>query len=192
VASVNGGNDPLTGVTDFGNNGVVAWGRGLDRYGQYFHYATGLPTASTELAQLAISNPVATYTVIGATAPVAGAGPNQVTGVFQGATLTARFNAGVVDASVQFSIAGSTVVASQAGMQINDAGGMTFDSTRAAGPVACSGGGCSPSSVHMAGFLAGPGAVNAGLAYQIKYVQDSGGVLLPGAVSGSVAFQQNR
>jgi hypothetical protein len=43
----------------------------------------------------------------------------------------------------------------------------------------------------MAGFLAGPGAVNAGLAYQIKYVQDSGGVLLPGAVSGSVAFQQN-
>jgi hypothetical protein len=188
VASVNSGNDPFTGVTDFGNNGIVAWGRGLDKFGQYFHYATGLPTAVSELSQLALSNPVATYTAIGATTPTAGAGAGMTTGQFLGATLTARFNAGLVDASVKLAIAGSTIEASQAGMPISSSGNMTFTSIGANGPATCTGGGCSPASVQMAGFLAGPGATHAGLAYQLKYVQDVTGAPLPGPVSGTVAF----
>jgi hypothetical protein len=189
VASVNSGKDPLGGVTGFGNNGVIAWGRGLDKFGQYFHYATGLPTAGAELAQIAISTPVGFYSVIGATTPTAGAGAAQVVGQFQGATLTARFSTGEVDAAVRFAIAGSTIEATQAGMTISRTGNMTFTSAGANGPATCTGG-CSPSGVQMAGFFAGPGATHAGLAYQIKYVQDASGVALAGPVSGTVAFVQ--
>jgi hypothetical protein len=192
VASVNSGNDPLTDVVEFGNNGLLAWGRGLDRFGQYFHYVTGIGTASSELSQLAISNPVATYSVIGATSPVAGSGAQQVVGQFQAATLTAHFNAAQVDASVQFAIAGSTVVATAAGMPISTAGVMTFGSGGQTAIASCVGGGCTASSVSMGGFLAGPGGANAGLVYQLANLTDAGGKALPGPVAGAVAFAQNR
>ena len=186
VASVNNGQNPLSGVTEFGNQGLVAWGRGLDPYGQYFHYVTGAPTSSSELSQLMISTPVATYRVIGATSPVAGAQAAQVTGQFQSATLTARFSAAAVDASVQFIIAGTSVSASQAGMIIGRSGPMTFSS---GAQGTCTGAACTTyTTVNMAGFFAGPNASQAGLVYQVTNLQSGTRAPLPGPASGAVAF----
>lgn len=182
-------NYQLSGVTETGNNGVVAWGRGVDTSGQPFHYVTGLPTAATDLSQLAISTPVATYSVIGATSPSSGTGANQLLGQFQGATLTARFASGVVDATVQFGIAGSTAVASVTNMPIS-AGASTF-SGAATGANACAGTACNTSAyVSMNGFIAGQKGSHAGLVYSAVGLQSATGATLASPVSGAVAFQR--
>jgi hypothetical protein len=43
----------------------------------------------------------------------------------------------------------------------------------------------------MAGFFAGPGAVNAALVYQVAQVYDGSGKPLPGPVAGAVTFNRN-
>ena len=156
----------LTVEPDFGNNGVLAWWRTpADEFGFASFGIVGIPTPFTELKSLALSQPVATYSMIGATVPIGDASlaPRSLmadvpSAWVKSATLTANFTAGSVDARVVASMAGKELDMLSTGMAISstNAGNATFSG----GNCALSGGFCS-----MAGFFAGKGATHAGLAY---------------------------
>ena len=179
VASVNSGNDPLTGVSSFGNDGFIAWGVGKDKYGQFFHYVTGFPAAYSDLATLAASQPVAYYDLIGSSTPTAvnittGA---TVTGKLTSGTLEAHFGAGYVNAELGFDIDGTKLNVTAGNMGFYSAGGALAFYTDAA---TCTVGVCSG---EVKGFI-GTQGLRAGTVYRI-YVS---GVTLPGPILGTAAF----
>jgi hypothetical protein len=151
---------------DFGNNGVLAWWRTTaDEFGFASVGIVGIPTPFTDLQLLALSQPVATYSMIGATVPIGDssfAPRSLLAGVpsasVKTATLTANFTAGSVDARVVASMAGKELDMLSTGMAISstNAGNAKFSG----GNCTLSGGFCS-----MAGFFAGKSASHAGLVY---------------------------
>lgn len=185
VAALTAAN-PLLDVKDFGNNGYIAWGRGKDASGGQIAYVTGHGTPASELQNIAFNTPVATYTVIGSTAPVgtmtggvsqasalravtALASPsasNVVTGTLNAASLTANFALAKVDAMVNITIAGNNFVATSPGMDIQKNNGvLTFDCDTPPVTHGCPTGNCN--YVSMRGMFAGPNAQYAGLTYVI-------------------------
>jgi hypothetical protein len=182
ATAVNG--SPITNVTDFGNDGIIAWGLGMDSSGIPLHYVAGIPTSTTDLANLAISRPVATYSVLGATSPTVfdfSGGGFLGTGKFTGATLSANFMTGLVDASVSMLIGTNKITGA--------ASGNLFGSNVFSASGNCTVGTCS--FVSMNGFFAGVNAIRAGLTYSIQSPTTG----IPTAsfpnVSGAVAFTKN-
>lgn len=188
----------ITSLADIGNNGYIAWGRGIDQNGLPVAYVTGLATPASELANLAINAPIATYQAIGHTTPVvmpislanqvralnvnqvavvspSGTGPTL--GIFNGATLTANFALARVDATVSVSVGGTDLVATASGVPIASTNkALTFDSSTC--------GACSNAS--MKGMFAGPNAQFAGLTYVIGNGQSTS--LTSAGVVGAVVF----
>ena len=182
ATEING--SPITNVTDFGSDGIISWGRGLDSSGIPLHYVAGIPTSLTDLANLAINNPVATYSVIGATSPTIydfSGGGFLGTGKFTGATLSANFATGLVDASVSVLIGANNITGA--------ARGNLFGSNNFSASGNCTVGTCS--FVSMNGFFAGVNAIRAGLTYSIQSPTTG----IPTAsfpnVTGAVAFTKN-
>ncbi len=182
ATEING--SPITNVTDFGSDGIIAWGRGFDSSGIPLHYVAGIPTSLTDLANLAISNPVATYSVLGATSPTIfdfSGGGFLGTGKFTGATLSANFATGLVGASVSVLIGSNNITGA--------ASGNLFGSNNFSASGNCTVGTCS--FVSMNGFFAGVNAVRAGLTYAIQNPTTG----IPTAsfpnVTGAVAFTKN-
>ena len=186
---------PLLDAKDFGNNGYIAWGRGVDSAGMQIAYVTGHGTLASELQSIAFNTPVATYSVIGNSAPVGRvtgggtAGPgygSTVTGTLNSASLTAYFALAKVDAMVNVTVAGNNFVATTPGMAIQTTNGvLTFDCDSPPTTHGCPTGNCN--YVSMRGMFAGPNAEYAGLTYVIE-----GGGQQAGSTSvkvvGAVAF----
>ena len=182
VASVNAGNDPLTGADAFGNDGFIAWGVARDRFGQYFHYVTGLPAMYSDLSSLKASQPVAYFDLITQPNPSAiavnSATGAEVTGKLTGGVLEARFGAGYVNARLDIAIAGTNLTVQANDLGFYDAGGtLGFYNDSA---TCTSGGACSG---EVKGFI-GTGAARAGAIYRVNV----SGVDLPGPVVGAAAF----
>jgi len=179
VASVNSGKDPLTNVRSFGNDGFIAWGVGDDKFGQPFHYVTGLPAMFSELATLAAHQPVAYFDLIGGSTPTA-VNPNTgaaVTGMLTGGVLEAQFAAGTANLVLDIAIAGTKLTVQAQNMTFLDNGGVL---AFARPSVACSVGGCSGT---VKGFIGSQG-LRAGAIYEVSVSS----VSLPGQVVGSAAF----
>jgi hypothetical protein len=182
VASVNSGKDPLTGVSNFGNDGFIAWGVGKDRYGQHFHYVTGLPAMYSDLSSLAISQPVAYFDLIKQPNPLAiavnSATGAAVTGQLTGGVLEAHFGAGYVNARLDIAIAGNSITVQANSLSFYDADGtLGFYNDSA---TCTAGGSCSG---EVKGFI-GTGAARAGAIYRVSV----SGSTLPGPVVGAAAF----
>ncbi|HKB81884.1 MAG TPA: FecR family protein [Burkholderiales bacterium] len=174
---------PITNVIGSGNDGIIAWGLGLDSSGLPLHYVTGIPTLSTDLANLAISNPVATYSVLGATSPTAFACGPLVGGEFTGATLSANFATGLVDSSVSV-LFGTNNITGAGRAILNRTNGGVFSASGS-----CTVGVCS--FISMKGFFAGVNAIRAGLTYSIFGVAVGSPTGSSPTVSGAVAFTKN-
>jgi hypothetical protein len=179
VASVNAGKDPLTNVTAFGNTGLIAWGVGLDKLGQAFHYVTGPPAMYSDLSSLAISQPVAYFDLIAGSTPMAvnSATGAAVTGVLTGGKLEARFAVGYVNATLDIAIAGSNLTVQANNLGFYDAPGTLgfYGYGATCAETAC--------SAEVKGFI-GAGAASAGAIYRVNV----SGTTLPGPVIGSAAF----
>ena len=174
----------ITNVMDSGNDGIIAWGRGLDSSGIPLHYVAGIPTSTTDLANLAISSPVATYSVLGATSPTIydfSGGGFLGTGKFTGATLSANFATGLVDASVSVLIGANNITGAVRG---NLSGSNNFSKSGN-----CTVGTCS--SISMNGFFAGVNAIRAGLTYSINNPTTGIPTASFANVTGAVAFTKN-
>ena len=187
ATSING--SPITNVTNFGNDGIIAWGRGLDSSGLPLHYVTGIPTSSTDLAKLVndpvLSNQIATYSILQATSPTVfdfSGGGFLGTGKFTGATLSANFATGLVNASVSV-LVGATNITGVGTGNLNQSSGVFSASGN------CTVGACS--FVSMNGFFAGANATRAGLTYAIQNPTTGLPASYP-TVSGAVAFTKNR
>jgi hypothetical protein len=187
LIAVNSGNDPLIPVTSlgagftlpaFGNDGLIAWGVGFDKFGQYFHYATGIPALYSDLATLQISQPVATFDLIGASPPIALSAKGADIGQITGGKLEARFAEGKVNVSLDMTVLGTALTATGNALPFSDAA--SGDPLTFAGPASCTGAACSG---QMTGFI-GDKALRAGLAYSLGVY--TGGLMTN--VAGSAAF----
>jgi FecR protein len=178
------GSATIGNVVESGNNGVIAWGRGMDANGYFWHYVTGTGTPASALSTLAIGRTVATYTMIGHTTPTAGNASAMVTGTLNSASLVADFGTSTVSASVNVTIGGINFVAQSPGMAIQSGNGaLVFDCDNPPITHPC----INCSYVTMRGMFAGPDAKYAGLTYVVD-AQDSRVPALPGKVAGSVTF----
>ncbi len=177
----------ITKVTDFGNDGIIAWGFGLDSSGFPLHYVAGIPTSPTDLALLAINNPVATYSVLRATTPTAFSCGPLVAGQFTGATLSANFATGLVDASVSV-LFGTSNITGVASGTLNRGNAGFVNSFSASGSSCTVGTSC---FVSMNGFFAGVNAIRAGLTYAISGVTVGSPTGSSATVTGAVAFTKN-
>jgi len=163
VTFIQGPNTPynLFNTTDVGNNGIIAWGRGMSAPsgGLDIHYVVGLPTPATDMANLPLSQPVASYSMLGGTSPTSSTrvGGSNV-GTLTGATLVANFGIGKVDATVSVAFGTNPITLSATGMPIS---GSTFSAFSTVGTCSVTGGG----SCTMGGFFAGANAGHAGLVY---------------------------
>jgi hypothetical protein len=165
-----------------GNDGIIAWGTGISASGaETVHFILGIPTPASDLAWLAINNPIGTYTLIGGTSPTildTNSGTT-FTGKLTGATLTANFATMLVDASVamKFNVG-------SASMQVSGAvTGMTFSGSSFAGS------GCVANTcTNMSGFFAGPNAIRAGLVYDVNVAGSAGSTSINGSAIGAAAF----
>jgi hypothetical protein len=187
LIAVNSGNDPLIPLTSlgagyplpaFGNDGLIAWGVGLDKFGQYFHYATGIPALYGDLASLAISQPVATFDLIGASPPIALSTKGVEIGQITGGKLEARFADGNVNVSLDMNVLGNALTASGSALpfsKVSSGDPLTFG-----GSATCTGAVCSG---QMTGFI-GDKALRAGVGYSLGIY--TGGVMTN--VAGSAAF----
>jgi len=158
-----------------GNDGIIVWGSGsalLQGSPHYIHYIAGLPTPLTDMTTLRATSTIASYTLVGGSAPTADVdgvkafqtgtlSPPELTGL---TTLTADFGRGQVDASVAFAMSGLKF---QAKGQMAISGNM-FSNPQSGSGTSCmvSSGACSVA--FMAGFFAGPGAIRAGLVYDVS------------------------
>ena len=198
------------GVTDVGNDGIIAWGRGTSSGGSrvedclnclalvetslislasdpWTHYVVGLPTTSSDLDNLAISQPVATYVLIGGTSPTAfdSSTGTLFTGTLTGGYLTADFAKFLVGASVSMTIASQSITATESGMQI-----FTEDGTFSGGingSSGCSVGGAA-GSCSMAGFFSGVNAIRAGVAYELLLSTEPESTII--GIHGTAAFSK--
>jgi hypothetical protein len=179
VASFDGGRQPITGVTAFGNDGLIAWGVGKDNLGQDYHYVTGAPAMFTDLASLAISQPVAHFQLIGGSTPTAvdSANGQTVTGALTGGTLEAQFGAGQVNLALNITIADHNLAVQANKVALySENGVLAFYGNSAT----CTFGVCTG---EVKGFI-GAGAARAGTVYQLDVTSAN----LPGPVTGSAAF----
>lgn len=191
------------GLDEFGNDGIIAWGRGLGQENSspvYLHYVTGIPTPLTDLQALKTGNVVASYSLIGGTAPTAQAlGPIPfLTGTLTGGTLVANFGNATVDATVSLSIGGLNFTAQSNGMTIPHSGSIitsnTIDGSNAV--AKCTVGSCA--SVSMNGIFVGPSALRAGIAYDLHtqaIPPQCGGTVCDTSftsIQGVAAFARNR
>jgi len=183
-------------AADVGNDGLVAWGRldtsstrvspGLAASVQavfsadpWTHYAIAiLPTTAGDISNLTLSNPVGSYTLIGATTPTVfdSATGTVSTAQLNRASLTAYFAQGTVDASVNLTLAGNSIDLNGAGMKLSTTAGAVFT-----GVCSTSGGACS-----MAGAFSGPHAERAALAYGVTFTSTTQIT----TVSGAAAFSK--
>jgi hypothetical protein len=177
---------PITNVMDSGNDGIIAWGFGLDSSGFPLHYVAGIPTSSTDLANLAISNPVATYSVLGATAPTAISCGPLIGGQFSGATLSANFATGLVDASVSVLFGTNNITGVGSGTL--NRGSVGFVNSFSASGSCTVGTSC---FVSMNGFFAGVNAIRAGLTYSLSGVSVGSPTGSSATITGAVAFTKN-
>lgn len=180
----------LSDIAMSGNDGIIAWGTGFSSSGgETVHFVVGLPTKASDLANLAISNPVATYTLIGATAPTFRDSNGTIAGVLTGASLRVNLASMLVDASVmtKFNIAAGAVTLTGTSTGMSIFSGSSFASFSASNSCTITGGG-SCSSVNMKGFLAGPNAIRAGLVYSMSASIPAGGSTISGNVIGAAAF----
>jgi hypothetical protein len=177
-----------TSITDFGNDGLIAWGRwtgnvtglwngdGLLTIDEIYtsdkglHYVVGIPTPSMPTG-------TANYTLLGATQPTYVDGrtaPGTLTGSlavdFGALTVATNLNVTMPDAS--FSIRGDSLITSGTAFFVGN--GQTV--------LTCAGGG-SGCSATVNGFFSGSSAERAGLGY---HVSD----FLGGNVIGAAAFQK--
>lgn len=189
----------LSSVAMGGNDGIIAWGSGFNSGGETVHFAVGLPTAASDLANLAISSPVASYSLLGGSSPTFydfSAGTT-VAGTLTGGSLVVNFAAMTVDASVamSFNLPSGTMALSGAGtgMSISTFSGSTFSgSFCASNACTISGGACSTNFVNMQGFLAGPNAMRAGLVADISVSgTKSDSTSFSGTAVGSAAFAKD-
>ena len=166
VTSINAGGSLITfpsGLEQFGNDGIVAWGRGFGQDANggtpYLHYVTGIPTPDIGSLKM-----VATYTLAGGTSPTAHASPGEspfAIGNLVGGSLTANFGTGQVGTYVNLNVAGVNLVLQGQNMGIN---GNTFSG----GTPTCSDGSGTCAVTGMSGFFAGTNASRAALAYQLQ------------------------
>jgi len=192
----------LSNVVMSGNDGIIAWGTGFSASGgETIHFVIGIPTPASDLANLAISNPIGTYSLIGGTSPTirdSNSGTT-VSGTLTGATLTANFATMLVDASVamKFNVGSASMALSAAGtgMSISTFSGSTFSGFFcASNSCTITGGTCSTTSLNMQGFFAGPNAIRAGLVYEVGVSGTTGpvaaaaGTSINGTAIGAAAF----
>ena len=162
-----------SGLKGFGNDGTVAWGRGMSQDASgglfYTHYVTGLPTSPSDLGALVANNVVATYSLLGGTVPTADAAPGQMPfalGTVQSAGLTVNFGLSRASANVTVNMNGLTFLTSATDMKVN---GNLFDkATDGSTTFSCSVAGGSCTLAYMAGLVAGPKANRAALVYDVS------------------------
>jgi len=174
-----------------GNDGIIAWGTGISASGaETVHFILGIPTLASDLATLAINNPIGTYTLIGGTAPTFRDSNGTITGTLDSASLKANFASMLVDASVttKFNTATGTMTltGTSTGMSISTFSGSSFTSFCSSNNCTITGGGSC--SVNMQGFFAGPNAIRAGLVYGMGTSIPTAGTFTNGSVIGAVAF----
>jgi len=166
----------VSSITDFGNDGIIAWGRwtgnvtgignidGLltidETYSanQGLHYVVGLPTASMPLSG------TATYGLLGATKPTytdGSSSPGTLTG-----SLSVDF--GRLTVGLALNVAMSVDTYAIGGNAVISSGTPAFSGVSGAG-LTISGGGCfSGCAASVQGFFAGASAERAGLGYEIR------------------------
>ena len=188
LVAVNNGRDPLVPVLAldsganppaFGNDGLIAWGVALDQFGQYFHYASGLPAVYGDLATLRTSQPIATLDLLGASPPIALTAGGEQVGRVTGGKLEARFLESTVNVRLDMEILGTPLSASGNALRIGS-GAATDTMTFGGSDVSCTGAICGG---EMTGFI-GADALRAGLAYKLNV--DTGRDTVD--VLGSAAF----
>jgi hypothetical protein len=189
----------LSNIAMSGNDGIIAWGTGISASGaETVHFILGIPTPASDLANLAISNPIGTYTLIGGTSPTIldfNSGTT-FTGKLTGATLTANFATMLVDASVamKFNVGSATMAFSAAGTGMSFSGSAFSGSFCASNNCTITGGTCSTNFLSMQGFFAGPNAIRAGLVYEVSVSGTTGpvgaaaGTSINGSAIGAAAF----
>lgn len=185
------------GVDQFGNDGFIAWGRGVSQLTgslAYTHYVSGLPTALADLNTLAINNVVATYSLLGGTSPTLESNGSIVaTGTLTGASLTAQFNQGLINAVVNFTLQGNEFTLKSTMKLVQGTGNFNIVQTGSpnigigASPTtaidcSASAGGCA-----MSGFFAGSSASRAGVVYEVNTCPGCD-VSGPPTIKGSVAL----
>ncbi|HUF81588.1 MAG TPA: hypothetical protein VMN03_10665, partial [Burkholderiales bacterium] len=183
-------------ITDFGNDGIIAWGRwtgnvtGLGNIdglltideiysaNQGLHYVVGLPTATMP------PSGSATYNLLGATSPTFIDG-STAPGTFSGSLnvdfgrLTVGMNLNVVMSTASYAIGGAAQISANTFSGSADPFG--------GGNLSISGTNCSCScSALVNGFFAGPSAERAGLGYHIS----NSNFTVGRDVVGTAAFQQ--
>lgn len=158
----------------FSSDGVIGWGRwssGTTTSGSLidFHYVTGIPTPTADLA--ALGGITATYNLIGYTFPTAQDG---TVGQAPSGTLTANFGGGLSNSTISLNL---TVPIG--GQTFSIIGGTSWAS--ASMPQTFS---FSTACAAVNGFFTGANASHAGIAYKL----DSG--MSMGDVSGVGAFKR--
>ncbi|MBL8415462.1 MAG: FecR domain-containing protein [Propionivibrio sp.] len=164
----------------FSSDGVIGWGRwasGTTTSGSLidFHYVTGIPTPTADLA--ALGGITATYNLIGFTFPTAQDG---TVGQAPSGTLTANFGGGVSNSTVSLNL---TVPIG--GQTFSIVGGTSWASASMPQTFSFNTGGSASASAAVNGFFTGANASHAGIAYKI----DSG-ASLGGSVFGVGAFKR--
>ncbi len=188
----------LSKVVMSGNDGIIAWGTGFSSSGaESVHFIVGLPTPAGDIANLAISNPVATYTLIGGTSPTFrvfdGNFSTTGTGTLTGATLTANFATMLVDASVTATLKASVgvigITGAVTGMSFSGSSFSGSFFSTSGGCTIAGGGACDTTNGSMRGFVAGPNAIRAGLVYDFSFSGlNAGGANFNGSAIGAAAF----
>jgi hypothetical protein len=178
------GSSLLPPLVDVGNDGFISWGREDSVAGFGYFFVTGPATPASDIASLAISRPVGTYTLIGGTAPVGSdASGAPVVGRLTGGSLTAHFAAGKVDASLSLDMDGKALKLGANGMGIaTSPTGATFTSAAAQELCTVAGGSC-----NMQGFFAGAGAVRAGVVYEANTLVQRNGQPTDGVTAAGAA-----
>jgi hypothetical protein len=199
-----------TGLKGFGNDGTIAWGHGMSQDASggllYAHYVAGIPTPLSDLTTLKAGNVVGTYSLLGGTLPTADAVPGQTpfaTGTVQGAALTVNFGTSIANASVTFKfqiqptdptlpVKDVIFTAGANGMLVNSG---VFDNSSVANS-SCTVTGSTCTLTHMNGFVAGPSANRAGVAYDVSSSALSGSTTACSAspcgasIKGALAFDR--
>lgn len=146
---------PAAPVTNGGNDGYVAWGyfvNDISGFKETVAYVVGTPTPMADLGDLKSAGAVGTYNLSGRTPVIDGSGAT--IGTLNGASLKADFVSGRLQASMDWSISGRTVLGTLTG-SVSSSPQFTLQGT-------CSQG-CT--FLDAQGSFFGPKALRAGFAY---------------------------